>query len=180
MPFWTKLSGLTFAIWFSQTVKEVAFEGLDRLRRRNSRNLTGRSGGFECCCRSLTKRPFYLFFSGDRHRALRALDLAVRGQGDTFSAELKPRERKVIHVKITLEPAPPRPFCGRSRRCDLVIDTRSAAAVGLAGSGHRWNIIQSFHVPTAISPTAISPTRSRARLVIPLSRRIQLQSLRCR
>ena len=24
-------------------------EGLDRLRRRNSRDLTGRSGGFECC-----------------------------------------------------------------------------------------------------------------------------------
>ena len=45
----TKLSGLTFAIWFSQTVKGGRIEGLDRLRRRNSRDLTGRSGGFECC-----------------------------------------------------------------------------------------------------------------------------------
>ena len=57
--------------------------------------------------RNLTKRPFYLFFSGDQHRALTALDLAVRGQGDTFSAQLQPRERKVIPVLITLEPAPP-------------------------------------------------------------------------
>ena len=57
--------------------------------------------------RSLTKRPFYQFFSSDRHRALKALDLAVRGQGDTFHAQLQPREREVIHAQITLEPAPP-------------------------------------------------------------------------
>jgi PAS domain-containing protein len=57
--------------------------------------------------RSLTKRPFYLFFNGDRHRALKALDLAVRGQAETFDALLRPRERKFIQVRITLEPAPP-------------------------------------------------------------------------
>ena len=57
--------------------------------------------------RSLTKRPFYLFLNGDRQRALRALDLAARGEGDTFSAQLQPRERKVIQVRIALEPAPP-------------------------------------------------------------------------
>ncbi|MBA2257554.1 MAG: hypothetical protein H0W18_01525 [Acidobacteria bacterium] len=57
--------------------------------------------------RSLAKRPFYLFFTGDRHLALRALDLAVRGQPETFDGLLHPREKKYIQVRVALEPAPP-------------------------------------------------------------------------
>ena len=57
--------------------------------------------------RSITKRPFYLFFNSDRHRALTALDVAVRGQAETFEGLLQPREKKVIPVRVTLEPAPP-------------------------------------------------------------------------
>ena len=103
----TKLSGLTFAIWFSQTVKEVALKVWTDYDGGILEISPAAAAALNVAARSLTKRPFYLFFSGDRHRALRALDLAVRGQGDTFSAQLKPRERKVIHVQITLEPAPP-------------------------------------------------------------------------
>src|SRR5687767_3696578 len=57
--------------------------------------------------RAVTKRPFYLFFNGDRHRALKALDLAARGQAETFDGLLQPREKKNIPVRVTLEPAPP-------------------------------------------------------------------------
>ena len=57
--------------------------------------------------RSITKRPFYLFFNGGRHRALSALDLAVRGHAETFDGLLHPRERDIIPVRVTLEPAPP-------------------------------------------------------------------------
>lgn len=57
--------------------------------------------------RSITKRPFYLFFNGERHLALRALDLAVRGQSETFDGLLQPREKKNIQVRVALEPAPP-------------------------------------------------------------------------
>jgi hypothetical protein len=57
--------------------------------------------------RRLAKRPFYLFFNGDRHRALEALAGAVRGQSGTFDGLLQPREKKVIQVRVTLEPAPP-------------------------------------------------------------------------
>ena len=55
----------------------------------------------------LARRAFYLFFGGDRHKALRALDLAVRGESETFDALLRPREKQVIQVRVALEPAPP-------------------------------------------------------------------------
>ena len=57
--------------------------------------------------RSLAKRPFYLFFNGDRHLALKALDLAARGQAESFEGQLQPREKKPISVRVTIEPAPP-------------------------------------------------------------------------
>jgi hypothetical protein len=57
--------------------------------------------------RGLTRRPFYQFFRDDRHKALRALDLAARGESDAFSAQLQPREKKVVQVRVVLEPAPP-------------------------------------------------------------------------
>ena len=62
---WTKLSGLTFAIWFSQTVKEVALKVWTDYDGGILEISPAAAAALNVAARSLTKRPFYLFFSGD-------------------------------------------------------------------------------------------------------------------
>jgi hypothetical protein len=57
---------------------------------------------------SLTRRAFYLYFNGHRHAPLRALGLAGQGETGVFDGVLQPREKKQgVHVRVTVEPAPP-------------------------------------------------------------------------